>query len=210
MYRRLFYDPARASAFSALQKLQAAVQKQKRGKLKPRNVKAWLHRTHTHYTDPYVQRSVSFRTEFFALLQNVDTTPAASGVIPKVSWSSAESQLSVRIVFDATLAFTSGATYSAISVMADFREKRACIKFCFKLGKTAIEYYEILKTAFGEQALGRSQTFQRFSRFKAKRTSIDDEERSGRPVSSSTPEIIEIVSQIIARTVVVPLIKSVF
>ena len=40
---------------------------------------------------------------------------------------------------------------------------------------------------------GRSQTFQWFSRFKAGRTLTDDDERSGRPVSSSTPEIIEIV-----------------
>jgi len=37
--------------------------------------------------------------------------------------------------------------------MAEFREQRACIKFCFKLGKTATEYYEMLKTAFGETKL---------------------------------------------------------
>ena len=55
----------------------------------------------------------------------------------------------------------------------------------------------MLKTAFGEQAMGRSQTFQWFSRFKAGRTSIDDDERTGRPVSSSTPETIERVRQII-------------
>jgi len=81
--------------------------------------------------------------------------------------------------------------------MADFREQRACIKFCFKLGKTATECYEMLKTTFGEQAMGRSQTFQWFSQFKAGRTSIDDDERSGRPVSSSTPEMIARVRQII-------------
>ena len=46
--------------------------------------------------------------------------------------------------------------------MADLREQRACIKFCFKLGKTATECYEMLKTAFGEQAIGGSQTFQWF------------------------------------------------
>jgi len=45
--------------------------------------------------------------------------------------------------------------------------------------------------------MGRYQTFQWFSRFKAGRTSIDDDERSGRPVSSSTPEMIERVCQII-------------
>ena len=55
----------------------------------------------------------------------------------------------------------------------------------------------MLKTAFGEQTMVRSQTFQWFSQFKAGRTSIDDDERSGRPVSSSTPEMIERVRQII-------------
>ena len=54
----------------------------------------------------------------------------------------------------------------------------------------------MLQTAFGEQAMGRFQTFQRFSRFKAGRTSTDDDESSGRPVSSSTPEMIERVRQI--------------
>jgi len=81
--------------------------------------------------------------------------------------------------------------------MADFREQRTCIKFCFKLEKSATECYEMLETAFGEQAMGCSQTCQWFSRFKVGRTSTDDDERSGRPVSSSTPEMIERVRQII-------------
>ena len=59
--------------------------------------------------------------------------------------------------------------------MVDFREQHACIKFSFKLGKTATECYEMLKTAFGEQAMGHSQIYQWFSRFKAGRTSTDDE-----------------------------------
>ena len=101
----------------------------------------------------------------------------------------------MRIVCDATLAFIN--VLSAFTKMADFCEQRACIKFCFKLGKTATECYEMLKIAFGEQAMGRFQTFQWFSWFKAGRTSIDDDERSGRPVSSSTPEMIERVRQII-------------
>ena len=81
--------------------------------------------------------------------------------------------------------------------MADFREQRAWIKFCFNLWKTAIEYYEMLKTAFGEQVMGRSPTYQWFSRFKAGRISTDDDESSGRPVPSSTLEMIETVRQII-------------
>ena len=101
----------------------------------------------------------------------------------------------MRIVCDATLAFIKTCNIlSAIIDMADFREQRACIRFCLKLGKTATECYEMSKTAFGEQAMGRSQTFQCFFRFKAGGTSIDDEERCGRPVSSSTPEMIECFS----------------
>ena len=54
----------------------------------------------------------------------------------------------------------------------------------------------MLKTPFGEQAICLSQTFQWIYRFKAGRTSTDDE-RSGRPVFSSTPEMIERARQII-------------
>jgi len=112
----------------------------------------------------------------------------------------AESQLSVCIMCDTTLAFIKRCNVlSVIIEMADFREQYTCIKFCFKLGKTPTECYEMLKTAFGEQATGRSQTFQWFSPFKTGRTSIDDDERSGRPVTSSTPEMIERVRQIICK-----------
>jgi len=47
--------------------------------------------------------------------------------------------------------------------------------------------------------VGRSQKFQWFSRFKAGRTWIDDDKRSGQPVSSSTQEMIERVLQIIHK-----------
>ena len=113
-------------------------------------------------------------------------------LFPRYRWQCAESQFSVRIVCDATPAFIKKCNvFSATDEMAELRERRTFIKFCFKLGKTVTECYEMLKTAFGEQAMGRSQTFQWFSRFNAGRTSIDDDESSGRPVSSSKPEMIE-------------------
>ena len=87
----------------------------------------------------------------------------------------------MRIVCNATLAFIERCNIlSVIIEMADFCEQHACIKFCFKLGKTATECYEMLKTAFGEQAMGHSQTFQWFSLFKAGRTLINDDESCGR------------------------------
>ena len=36
--------------------------------------------------------------------------------------------------------------------MVDVKEQRICIKFCFKLNKTAAETHQMLKEAFGEQA----------------------------------------------------------
>ena len=88
----------------------------------------------------------------------------------------------MRVVCDVTLAFIKRCNVlSAIIEMADFLEKCACIKFCFKLGKTATECYEMLKTTFGEKLWVVPKHFSRFP------GSTDDDESSGRPVSSSTP-----------------------
>jgi hypothetical protein len=56
--------------------------------------------------------------------------------------------------------------FSDVSEMADSKDQCICVKFCFRLGKTASETREILKTAFGDNAMGRTRTFERFSRFK--------------------------------------------
>jgi hypothetical protein len=37
--------------------------------------------------------------------------------------------------------------------MDDLKEQYFCIKFCFILGKTALEMYEMLKTAFGDNGI---------------------------------------------------------
>jgi hypothetical protein len=51
----------------------------------------------------------------------------------------AESQLSVSTVCDATVALIKRCNVlSAIIEMADFREQRACIKFCFKLDRKSV------------------------------------------------------------------------
>jgi hypothetical protein len=56
--------------------------------------------------------------------------------------------------------------FSVISEMADLKLQRICAKFCFELGKTASETHEMLKTAFGDSAMRRTQAFEWFSRFK--------------------------------------------
>jgi len=72
--------------------------------------------------------------------------------------------------------------------MKDLEEQRACVKFCFKLGKTATETWKMLQQAFGDECLSRTQCFEWYSRFKTRRTSIDGDSRSGR-LSTSTDDV---------------------
>jgi hypothetical protein len=87
--------------------------------------------------------------------------------------------------------------FSVISEMADSKEQRICVKFCFELGKTASETHRMLKTAFGDNAMGRTQTFEWFSRFKHGETSVEDCDRLGRPSTGRTDENVENVRKIV-------------
>ena len=45
-------------------------------------------------------------------------------------------------------------------VMSDRTEQRICLRFCFRLGKTATEANEMLQKTFKEEALSRTQVFE--------------------------------------------------
>ena len=45
----------------------------------------------------------------------------------------------------------------AIFTMCESTEQSICIKFCFKIGKIAIEKYQLLQQAYGEDAMGHTQ-----------------------------------------------------
>ena len=47
----------------------------------------------------------------------------------------------------------------AIFTMCESNENRICIKFCFKIVKTATETYQLLQQANSEDAIGRTQVF---------------------------------------------------
>jgi hypothetical protein len=57
----------------------------------------------------------------------------------------------------------------------------------------------MLQQAFGNEAKGRTQCFEWFSRFKAGRTSVEDDERSGRPSTSKTEANIEKVRKAVHK-----------
>jgi len=50
--------------------------------------------------------------------------------------------------------------------MCESTEQRICIKFCFKIGKTTTETYQLLQQAYGEDAVGGTQVFDLFRWFK--------------------------------------------
>ena len=86
---------------------------------------------------------------------------------------------------------------SAIIEMVDIKEQRICIKFCFRLNKTAAETHRMLKEASGEQALSQARTFEWFKRFKDGRESVEVCKHSGRPSTRTVPEMIARVREVI-------------
>ena len=50
-------------------------------------------------------------------------------------------------------------------MMADNKEQRVCMKFCFLLGKSAAETILMLQEAFKEEALSKTEVYEWFSRF---------------------------------------------
>jgi len=50
-------------------------------------------------------------------------------------------------------------------MMADNKEQRVCMKFCFLLGKSAAETVLMLQEAFKEEALSKTEVYEWFSRF---------------------------------------------
>ncbi|UYV78513.1 GVQW3 [Cordylochernes scorpioides] len=67
-------------------------------------------------------------------------------------------------------------------------EQRICIKFCYKIGKSASETLDLLKLAFGNENVNKPTTFRWFSRFKNGMESVKDEKRVGRPILHRNPE----------------------
>ena len=75
--------------------------------------------------------------------------------------------------------------------MSENTEQLVCIKFCHKLGKTATETYQMLLLAYGDETMSRARVFEWFKRFKEGRTTVESDEREGRPSTSRNEEMIQ-------------------
>jgi len=58
----------------------------------------------------------------------------------------------------------------------------------------------VLQEAFGDNAMSHSKTCLWYKRFKDGQTSVDDDERSGRPLTSTTPENTEKFARLSLQT----------
>ena len=77
--------------------------------------------------------------------------------------------------------------------MNNLKEQRFAVKFCVKPGKSTTEAFAMLNTAYGNVAMKRATCFRWHKRFKNDRLSVEDDECSGRPsTSTDDPHIDEI------------------
>jgi len=74
-------------------------------------------------------------------------------------------------------------------------EQRANIKFCVNLGKSGAETFQMIRRTYGNEAMSRARCFEWHARFK--RTSLEDDERSGRPSTSSAPKNVETIRRLV-------------
>ena len=80
--------------------------------------------------------------------------------------------------------------------MSEF-EQHANIKFMCRLGKSALETLSALQQFYGDTALKNSALYNWFSQFKNGQETLEDDQSSGKPSTSRTEEMIEIVRQLI-------------
>jgi len=85
--------------------------------------------------------------------------------------------------------------------MKDLEEQRVCDKFCFKLGKTFTETFQMLQQAYGEDCLSRTPCHEWYQCFESGRTSIEDDPKSGRPSTWMDDDRVEKVLAVIRKNV---------
>jgi len=76
-------------------------------------------------------------------------------------------------------------------------EQKANIKFCFKIGKTFTETFQLMKQVYGDDCLSRTRVHEWFQRFQSGREDINDNEHVGQPKSVITENSIETAREFI-------------
>jgi len=77
-----------------------------------------------------------------------------------------------------------------------------CLHICYfsmdvKLGKLGVETFEMIQHAYRNEAMSHARCFEWHACFKRGRTSLEDDERSGRTSMSSTPKNVETIRRLV-------------
>jgi len=78
-------------------------------------------------------------------------------------------------------------------------EQQYAIKFCVELNKSATETFASLTEAYGDATLSRTMVYKWHKAFKEGRENFEDDPRSGRPVSSTNDQNVEVVRAVMAK-----------
>ncbi|CAI5658033.1 unnamed protein product [Oreochromis niloticus] len=76
-------------------------------------------------------------------------------------------------------------------------EQREKIQFCVQTRISVKKTFKMLQEVYGSKAMSRSRCKDWYLRFKNGRTSVDDETRSGRPSTSTTPKHIREIDRLV-------------
>jgi len=76
--------------------------------------------------------------------------------------------------------------------MQENNEQRHATKFCVKLNKSATETFSSLIETYGDDAVSRTVAFKWHKAFREGRENVEDDPRSGRPVSSTNDQNVEV------------------
>jgi len=103
-------------------------------------------------------------------------------------------------IFVSTGLFESVVFYNLLKfAMQENMEQRYAIKFCVKLNKSATEIFASLTEAYGDATLSRTVVFKWHKAFKEGRENVVDDPRSGRPISSTNDQYVEVVQAVMAK-----------
>ncbi|UYV82243.1 PlexA [Cordylochernes scorpioides] len=93
---------------------------------------------------------------------------------------------------------TNVALYDLYSYAHKYNEQvQTCIKFCVKNKIKCVDAFRMLTVAYREATLDRSNVYRRYKMFSEGREDVNDEERAGRPSTSTTDEKINEVEKMI-------------
>ncbi|UYV68990.1 CLCN3 [Cordylochernes scorpioides] len=81
-------------------------------------------------------------------------------------------------------------------IITEMEDQRIYIKFCVKNGFKGAEIFWMLQTAYGDAIMSQRRVFEWYKRFKEGREETADNERSGRPSTSTTPEKVDKVLEL--------------